>query len=132
MICLFKVVKKLLARITGHLMIIALFSQHNRDIVIHNNNIFDFPLPQIQLFVYLKLGIHQFFYKIIILIQTCIQMIQSLLEAQYAKPHILGGNKSILIKKRNLDATATNIHNGCSVFNNLKKSLSLKSDGFII
>ena len=59
-------------------------------------------------------------------------MIQSLLEAQYAKPHILGGNKSILIKKRNLDATATNIHNGCSVFNNLKKSLSLKSDGFII
>ena len=33
-------------------------------------------------------------------------MIQSLLEAQYAKPHILGGNKSILIKKRNLDVMA--------------------------
>ena len=59
-------------------------------------------------------------------------MKEPFLKPQNPQPHILGGNKSIVIKQGNLDAAPSNIQNGRAVFDNPLKPLSLKGNGLII
>ena len=57
-----------------------LSSDKCRNIIIHNNNVFNLPVLQIQLFIDTHLGFHHFFDQHIILTDACIKMLESFLK----------------------------------------------------
>ena len=62
----------------------------------------------------------------------CIDSSQPLMQAQDAKPQVLGGNQRAFFKQGNLDAAASYVHNHRALFQYPVKLLPFGGNGLVV
>ena len=98
-----------------------------RQVIVHDDDIFDLAVLEIQLLVIIQLCRSQFVHQTLHLSAARVQMIQ-----QFLQPQVLRGDQCILVEQGNLDTTPADVQDRRLFFNDSAESLSLGGNGLVI
>ena len=112
--------------------LVSLAHRPGRQVIVHDDDIFDLAVLEIQLLVIIQLCRSQFVHQTLHLSAARVQMIQQFLQPQYPQPQVLRGDQCILVEQGNLDTTPADVQDRRLFFNDSAESLSLGSNGLVI